>query len=215
MGSFARRRVINVDVEYIEELKKIMKRMGANTATGAASMIFSGSAPPLTNKVVVSGKKKGVSMTEAMWLSIRKRSEDKGKATTVVVQELISGIEPALTEAELDFGRIRANDREQRRAAGNPEEGIKIPDATHPPVRITHAEPEKVEVEKVESKTEGKSTEKTHPSVKEMLNDKSEARKKARANLSKGHKVKDQNGDSRGFENVPLGESHYGGVFSL
>lgn len=131
MPSFKRRRAINVDFGYIDSLKQVSERhfRGKKSATAVASMIFEGKYRTLYC-VKIKGKSRGISMTEAIWLSIRCRSEIIRKPISTTTQLILEGTEPHLTPREISFGEKRAREREERRAAGDPEE------ASGPPPKV-------------------------------------------------------------------------------
>ncbi len=200
MTSHKRRRAINIDVGYIEELRIAAKRLGMKTPTGVASKIFVGDAKPFSGGIRLVGKFKSVSMTEAMWLSIRERAHATDKNSRMVAQDLLRGAEPPLAPQEVERGLARAREREARRAAGDPEEEAPIPKPTRPA-------PPKEEV--------GMSNGESKDALKEMEAAESEARKKSRSSLSKGHPADLGIGDRESDESVKPGEEFYGGVFSF
>ncbi len=121
MGSFKRRRAINIDRGYIELMKKAAKKLGANSGTAVASMIFVGAADTLPKLQAVS-KPRGVSMTEAMWISIKNRGTQVSKGPSATAQDMLTGDEKPLTPKEISVGEARARERELAREAGEPEE---------------------------------------------------------------------------------------------
>ena len=84
MPSFKRRRAINIDEGYINALKHISEHhlSGKSSPTAVARLIFinslgvirawpGGSSIQTVKRI---GRKKGISMAESLWLSIRQRS---------------------------------------------------------------------------------------------------------------------------------------------
>lgn len=235
MPSFKRRRAINVDVSYIEALKKVSQYrfQGKKSATAVASLIFDGGLPPLPT-VKMCGKAKGVSMTEAMWLSIRRRSEIIGKAVSATTQLLLSGEESKLTQKEISFGLERAKEREERRASGNPEEPSPPKPAETQP-ELPAPEPEQARPEPKETVTadvevpvvdaietapepaappqepEPDSTD----AVKQTHDEEAEERNRRQMKLSKGHPADLKTNESRVEKKLKPGLVSYGGVFSI
>jgi hypothetical protein len=121
MASHKRRRSINIDIAYIDSLRFMAKSIGGVTATSLASKIFIGTSQAL-QVVGRSNKSKAISMTEAMWLSIRSRAQTKDRTIGHVAHGLLNGEESPLTSQEVSFGCDRAREREERRARGVPEE---------------------------------------------------------------------------------------------
>lgn len=130
--SLKRRRAIDVNIGLVRALKERATEL-ETTPTRLATKIMVGDERPVVPHKK-SRKAKSVSMTESVWLSIRKRGMGLDKSNRVVMQELLVGEEPPLTTAELEFGRNRAAERERLRAEGSPEEAT--------PTRRVESDPE-------------------------------------------------------------------------
>jgi len=238
MPSFKRRRAINVDVGYIDALKQISQYrfQGKKSATAVASLIFEGGLRHLYS-VQIRGESKGVSMTEAMWLSIRRRSEAIGKPVSATTQLLLSGGEPKLSEKEISFGLERAKEREERRATGNPEE-LSPPKPAAAPSEPPAPEPEStlqdpqepvtVDAEQpdggtIEPSPDLPATSAALPElepdqtdiVKQIREQETEQKNKRAMKLSKGHPADLETNESRAEKKLKPGLDSYGGVFSI
>ena len=144
MKSVRRRRAINIDLGYIEKMKEEAVRLGVKGHTAVASMIFVGSARTLPEILVRRGSS-SVSMTEAIWISVRTRGEDVGKTTRCVAEDMLIGNEPPLRKEEIAWGVARTMERERLRAAGIPEEKSSAPkvDSSPPePTQVGRSEAE-------------------------------------------------------------------------
>jgi len=237
MPSFKRRRAINVDVGYIDALKQISQYrfQGKKSATAVASLIFEGGLRHLY-AVKILGESKGVSMTEAMWLSIRHRSEVIGKPVSATTQLLLSGGEPKLSEKEISFGLERAREREERRATGNPEElsppkpagassETAAPEPEPPPP--DPREPVTADVEQPDERAIEVPLEPPAPAppaepepdqtdiVKQIREQETEQKNKRSMKLSKGHPADLETNESRSEKKLKPGLDSYGGVFSI
>jgi len=117
-----RRRSINIYPTIISALKEEAKSRGVKSPTTLASMIVIGEAKALTVDVPLEGKRKGVSMTEATWLSIKARAEKMSEAQGVAIgqptifTEIILGKISPLSEEEISLGLTQARQREEDRA---------------------------------------------------------------------------------------------------
>jgi len=117
-----RRRSINIYPTIISALKEEAKSRGVKSPTTLASMIVIGEAKALTVDVPLEGKRKGVSMTEATWLSIKARAEKISEAQGVAIgqptifTEIILGKISPLSEEEISLGLTQARQREEDRA---------------------------------------------------------------------------------------------------
>ena len=226
MPSYKRRRAINVDTGYIESLKQVSEYQfkGSESATAVASMIFEGKHRALY-RVKKTGKSKGVSMTEAMWLSIRRRSEIIGKPVSATTQLLLEGAEAHLTPREISFGLERAREREERRAAGNPEEASppKLPESPPeppPPAAVAEpVEPEKTDpggVERVEKGITEAITEEILDSIEAQLGDipkngtsiTPEVEKENDAAIEIVRQTRDEEAEERNRRNMKLSKGH-------
>ena len=217
MASFKRRRATNIDVAYIDKLKR--RASEKQKPTTLASMIFVGTEPSLGHVYERGGKAQSISMTEAMWLSIRKRSESIDKSVRQTTQLLLSGKEKPLTKEEISFGLERAREREARRAQGNPEE-ITPPLPQKPAATSQEvSEPEPVETPNIEREDEPVSEQATEPDpsniVKEERAEESEAEKMRKMKLSKGHPVDLESDSDRADKKLVPGGDSYGGVFTI
>jgi len=239
MASFKRRRAINIDGGYIELMKKAAEKLEVKSGTAVASMIFVGDAATLP-KLQATSKARGVSMTEAMWITIKNRGTRVSKATSVTAQDLLTGDEKPLTPQEVSVGEARAREREQRREAGEPEEETPPRRNPRPPAPLETAvihdqvemaagdvepEPEPKSEPKPESKPNiepentpaPKQETESEPSNIEddTRSDEAEARKKHKMTLSKGQPASSEKPDDRSIKEIKPGEKFYGGVFSI
>lgn len=226
MPSYKRRRAINIDAGYINSLKHISKHAirEKHSPTAIASLIFEGRALPLESVERV-GKTKGVSMTEAMWLSIRHRADRLDASVSATAQLILSGREGPLSESEISFGARRALERERSRAAdawvgsrgsSAPQAAPEPPPAPAiptlpPPARLLTVEsppfpalnqpPPAPEAPKVVA-------------VKELREKESKKKRAPNMNLSKGEAVSAKEEDRESQKIVP-GKDWYGGFFSI
>ena len=193
MGNSAvkRRRVINVNVSLIQALKERAAERGISP-TKIATNIAIGKEPPVKPKKK-STTAKSVSMTEALWLSIRQRGENMGKSGRGAMWGILTGRDPILTQEEIDFGRARAAERERLRAMGTPEEST-------PPRR------EEIHQPPPDSKSIAASPEPPEePEPKELPHVK----------LSKGVPEDPKLYEKRGAKNISSNQDFYGGVFQI
>ncbi len=131
MPSFKRRRAINIDGSCIELLKIAASERGKKP-TPLASMIFVGTEGPISGIPGPGvGMGKGISMTEALWLSIKERATGQGRPTSHVARDILIGNVSHLTPTELAFGQARAAERERQRELGRPVEVVTHTPAQH------------------------------------------------------------------------------------
>lgn len=221
MASYKRRRAINIDLGYIEALKNALKSRSGDSATGLANLIFRGEEKPLKS-ISKQGKTKGVSMTEAMWLSIRRRAMVIGRSATKTAQYLLTGQEPPLTDRELAYGLERAREREEKRASGAPEEAVEAKEESE------EVEPESPESAPIAEETVEASPkpQEQPPHQKDKENDPSETIRDMREaerekenrralKLSQGHPFDPEVDDARKEKKIKPGQDFYGGIFSI
>lgn len=212
MASFKRRRAINIDAAYIARLNARVWDSPAKTPTELASMIFVGTASPFVSAVTeTGGKAQSISMTEAMWLSIRERATSIGRPTSATGKLLLTGEEPSLTKVEIDFGLARAKEREEKRASGAPEEEAPTPRPKakkKPKKKAPSPKPESVAVSEVKQPDP-----EPENIVKQMREEETEEQKQRRMKLSKGHPIGEGGEGSRPATKPNPEDDSHGGVF--
>jgi hypothetical protein len=77
-------------------------------------MILDGTSDPIAYFDLV-GNSVGVSMTEAMWLSIRSRAQAAGISTSAALLLIVSGAKGCISPRDLVIGRLEAKRREEKR----------------------------------------------------------------------------------------------------
>ena len=207
MTSHKKRRSINVDIAYLDGLKTMAQRQGIKTGTALASMIFAGAAPPLPT-LLKRGEGRGVSMTEAMWLTLRHRAASVERSTRRVTELLLTGRLPSLTPEEISYGEEAAQAREERRAKGEivgespPKK--KKPRAPRKPKKETVAKPEIPE----------KLADTPRPDPVEDAEE-AERRKQYKSSLSKGEPAAPGNDQGESQNPQKRNPDFYGGIFTF
>lgn len=118
-----RRRSINIHGSLIDALKAEAPLRGAKTHTTLASDIILGEAEPLPFGTTLEGKRRGVSMKESTWLSIKSRSDklsegqEKPVSQAVIFMEMLIGKQECLSKEEISLGLTQAREREKDRVA--------------------------------------------------------------------------------------------------
>ena len=116
-----RRRSINIHESLIDALKAEAARRGAKTHTGLASDIALGESEPLPFGVKLEGKRRGISMKESTWLSIKSRSDklsegkEKPISHALIFMEMLIGTQEHLSKEEISLGLTQASEREKDR----------------------------------------------------------------------------------------------------
>ena len=105
-----RRRAVNIDTAIIERLKGEATLLGAKSHTAVASKIFLGESKSIFVGRM-EGKSLGVSMREAVWLSLRERSQRMGLSITATAQDILLGCAGPLTPEEISQGESLAAER--------------------------------------------------------------------------------------------------------
>ena len=111
-----RRRAVNVDTGIIDALKTRAKQLGIKSHSALATMIFDGGKPSIS-LVEYSGKSVGISMREALWLSLKCRADALGVSNVEASRSILIGTAPPLEEKEISRGEELAAEREKERAA--------------------------------------------------------------------------------------------------
>lgn len=118
MTTTKRRRAIDIPESLYQLVKKQASERGVKTPTGLVSKILVGEDAPVRGQVDIYEKSKhSVSMTEALWLSIKVRQDNQRVASiTSCSCDILLGASQPLSKAELSEGLKWAQTREDRRA---------------------------------------------------------------------------------------------------
>lgn len=122
-----RRRSIDVDVSYVEELESIAKKLNISTPTGVAVKIVVGKVSGFGKEPEKRKEYRGISMTEALWLAVRGRGEAHG-GTGAAMHKILSGALPPLNAQEIAEGERLAREREAGRGNVVIKDGIESAD---------------------------------------------------------------------------------------
>jgi len=118
-----RRRSINIHGSLIDALKAEAKIRGVKTHTTLASDIILGEAEPLPFGTALEGKRRGVSMRESTWISLKSRSDkisegqEKPVSNSLIFMEMLIGKQERLSKEEISLGLTQAHEREKDRVA--------------------------------------------------------------------------------------------------
>jgi hypothetical protein len=194
-----RRRCINVDGVFVELLRKESEKLKKTSATRLATLILIGKHPPV-GPCDRTKESRGVSMTEALWLAVKRRDKNSQKSAVEVTEAILSGTMEPLTAKEIKHGNKRAAEREAKRAESDPEEKVAPKDEV-PKVAPKPA--------KKESKINSENIDPTYD-VKAEREREEEERVKQRMKLHKGQTYDQES--SRGPDRLEPGEEFYGGV---
>jgi hypothetical protein len=205
--STKRRRAVNIDTAIIERLKGEAITLGAKSHTALASKIFLGEASTIS-VAKMDGKSLGVSMREAVWLSLRERSQRLESSITSAAQAILLGGQDPLTPEEISQGEALAAEREAARA-------LEPPKPKKPRVKAAKKEPSKPpENEGTGSAVSDYKQELTNQY--EETPEEAEERKQRQALLSKGSPAETKTTHKSAMKELdPEEEEYLGGVYSL
>jgi len=117
MKNNKRRRAIDISEPLYELMKLESIKRGARTPTNFLSKILVGGEAPISgDSGIINGARHSVSMTEALWLAVRKRKEARGLHMRLVVSNIILGADSPLSNEEIYHGVKEAKNREQERS---------------------------------------------------------------------------------------------------
>lgn len=110
----SRRRSVNSDQKTFDRAKEEYGARGSSSATAVFTDILLGKSPPMFAHVPGGGKK-GVSMSEAVFFSLKERAKKIDKPISTTMALIISGGERPLTQSEISYGSAVAFMRESQR----------------------------------------------------------------------------------------------------
>lgn len=117
MKNNKRRRSIDISEPLYELLKLESIKRGSRTPTNFLSKILMGGEAPISGDAnIIKGDRHSVSMTEALWLAVRKRKDIRGLHMRLVVSNIILGADSPLSNEEIYHGVKEAKKREQERS---------------------------------------------------------------------------------------------------
>lgn len=150
MTTNKRRRAIDIPESLYQLVKRKASERGVKTPTGLVSKILIGEEAPIEGQVDIYEKSKhSVSMTEALWLSIKVRQDNQKVASiTSCSCDILLGTSQPLSEAELSEGLKWAQTREDRRAMKISEPPKKKAQKAKKRAKAKAKKPESVEPEK-------------------------------------------------------------------